>query len=166
MATTIFFSHSGDDRRWCELLAAEALKVGVTAYLAEHDPRPGTILADKVKQNIKRCNAFVVLLTHNTANSAYVHQEVGFALAERKLVIPLVQPGVGEAQLAMIQGVEWIPFDFDNPQVGLASFTSELKRVAEKQRKQTDLETLVAVAVCVVLLALLLSEGGAGGLPA
>jgi hypothetical protein len=55
------------------------------------------------------------MLTHNTANSAYVHQEIGCALAREKLVIPLVQPGIGEDQLAMLDGVEYIEFDFDSP---------------------------------------------------
>jgi TIR domain len=132
--TTILFRHSGRDRRRCELLAAEALKVGVTAYLAEHDPQPGTVLAEKVKRNIKGCDAFVVLLTHDTANSAYVHQEVGFALAERKLVIPLVQPRVGGAA-RHDRGGRVDPFRLRQSQVGLASFASELNRVSEKQPK-------------------------------
>lgn len=162
MSTTIFFSHSSRDHDWCQWLASEALKVGVTAYLAEHDPRPGTDLAEKVKRNIRRCDAFVVLLTNNTANSSYVHQEVGYAVAQSKLVIPLVQPGVGEEQLAMLRGVEYIEFDFSEPQAGKESFAKELRRLAERQRKQGDIETLIAVALCVALIMLVLTEGSGG----
>jgi len=158
MAATIFFSHSSRDRDWCELLALEARKVGVETYFAEHDPQPGTPLADKVKRNITGCDAFVVLLTHNTANSAYVHQEIGCALTHGKLVIPLIQPGIGEEQLAMLKGLEYIEFDFDNPHAGIESFSAAIRRVAEKQHKQGDVETLLAVALCVALLVILLSE--------
>lgn len=165
VAVSIFFSHSSRDQRWCEWLATEAEKVGVTAYLAEHDPRPGTQLAGKVRQNIKRCDAFVVLLTDSTANSSYVHQEIGYAVAQKKLVIPLVQPGVGEDQLAMLRGIEFIEFDFANPGAGRAGFTAELTRLAENQRKEPDIEALLAVAICVALLVLLLSDGGAGASP-
>lgn len=134
----------------------------MSAYLAEHDPQPGTLLADKVKHNIKRCDAFVVLLTDSTTSSSYVHQEIGYALAEDKLVIPLVQPGIGEDQLAMLQGVEYIEFDFGDPHAGRESFSAELRRVAEKQRKQDQLETLIAIAACAALIVLILSDGGAG----
>jgi hypothetical protein len=77
MGVSMFFSHSTRDRRWCELLATEALKVGVTPYLAEHDPQSGTLLAEKVKGNVADCQALVVLLTHNTANSAYSTRRSG-----------------------------------------------------------------------------------------
>jgi len=160
MAASIFFSHSSRDRPWCELLAAEALKVGVVTYLAEHDPQPGTLLAEKVKRNIVACDAFVVLLTHNTANSSYVHQEIGCALTAKKLVIPLVQPGIGSGQLAMLAGVEYIEFDFENPHAGVEGFAAAIRRVAEKQRKQQDVEALIAIALCMALLVVLLSDGG------
>jgi hypothetical protein len=66
----------------------------------------------------------VVLLTHNTPNSAYVHQEIGRALTPKKLVIPLVQPGIGTAQLAMLASLE---FDFEEPQPALG-FATAIKR--------------------------------------
>lgn len=163
MGTSIFFSHSTRDRRWCEWLAADAAKFGVTAYLAEHDPQPGRQLAEKVKRNIGKCNALVVLLTENSVSSSYVQQEVGWALAKDKLVIPLIQPGIPSTRLAMLQGVEYIEFDFHNPRPGKESLAGELQRLAEHQRKQGELETLIALGLCVGLLALLLNEGGPVG---
>lgn len=161
MTVTIFFSHSMRDRRWCQVLAMQALNVGVTPYLAEHDPQPGTQLAEKVKRNIRGSDAVVVLLTYNTANSAFVHQEVGLAVAHGKLVIPLVQPGIGDGQFAMLNGVEYIEFDFEHPQQGMQSYTEALTRVVEKQRKrQEDMETVVALGVMLFLLVMVLSEGG------
>lgn len=161
MATSIFFSHNSSDRQWCEWLAADAEELDITVYLAEHDPHPGQNLADKVKDNIKQSNALVVLLTKNSASSSFVNQEVGYALAKKKLVIPLVQPGVSSDQLAMLQGVEYIEFDFRNPHPGKEGLAAELRRLAERQRRQDDIETLIAVAACVALLALLMREGGA-----
>jgi hypothetical protein len=163
MGTSIFFSHSSRDRKWCEWLAADAAKFGVTAYLAEHDPQPGKQLAEKVKRNIGRCNALVVLLTENSVSSSYVQQEIGWALAKGKLVIPLFQSGIPSTELAMLQGVEYIEFDFHNPRPGKESLAGELQRLAKHQRKQGELETLIALGLCVGLLALVLSEGGPVG---
>jgi len=154
----IFFSHSNNDRHWCEWLAEDAGSIGVTAYLAEHDQQPGRMLAEKVEANIARSEAVVVLLTDNSANSAYVQQEIGFALAHKKLVIPLVRPGLSDEKLAMLKGLEYIEFDFENPRPARESLAAELGRVAERQRKQGELETLVAVGLCMGLMVLLLHE--------
>lgn len=129
---TIFLSHSSRAEQWCEWLAREARVLGIDTYLAEHDVRPGAVLAEKVKQAIRRCDAVVVLLTDNSAASPYVHQEVGFALAQEKLVIPLVQPGVRAEGLAMLQGVEYIPFDFEEPLAAKRGFAMALNRLAEQ----------------------------------
>jgi hypothetical protein len=165
MGTSIFFSHSMRDRKWCEWLAADAEKLGITAYLAEHDPQPGKLLAEKIKRNIGSCNALVVLITDSSVSSSYVQQEIGWALAKRKLVIPLVQPGIPQTELAMLQGVEYIEFDFHNPRPGKESLAGELRRLAELQRKQGELETLIALGLIVGALALLLREGGPPAVP-
>ena len=163
---TIFFSHSSRDRAWCEWLSREAEKVGIRAYLAEHDQRPGEQLAEKLKRNIKASDAFVVLLTENTANSGYVHQEVGVAVEQGKLVIPLVQPGIDKGQLAMLDGIEYIGFDFRDPQSGKENFTAALANLAEKQRRRIEVETLIALGVCFALLVMALSDSGPGSVVA
>ncbi len=159
MTVSIFFSHSNKDRRWCEWLAADAIGLGVHVYLAEHDQRAGKPLAEKVKQNIDKCKALVVLLTHNSVSSSYVQQEIGYAIAKGKLVIPLVQPEIPKGDLAMLDGLEYIEFDFQNPRSAKEGLAAELKRLAERQRKQGELETLIAVGLCIGLLALVVSEG-------
>ncbi len=166
MGTSIFFSHNARDRQWCEWLAADVERLEIEAYPAEHDQRPGKPLAEKVKRNINKCNAVVVLLTDNSVGSSYVHQEIGYALAKKKLVIPLVAPSISANHLAMLQGLEHIVFDFRDPHPGKESLASELQRLAEQQRKQDDLETLIALGICVGLLVLLLSEGGSGAIAA
>jgi hypothetical protein len=117
---SIFLSHNTRDRSWCEWLQEGATTIGIRAYLAEHDVQPGRSLAGKVTV-IDASDAVIVLLTDNSVAAPYVHQEVGYALRAGKLVIPLVQPGIGQEQLAMLQGVEYIPFDFDRPRKGRRS---------------------------------------------
>lgn len=165
-AVPIFFSHSNDDRRWCELLATDAEQIGVTAYLAEHDPHAGTPLADKVKTNITNAKAVVVFLTNNSEGSAYVHQEVGYALARGKLVIPVVQPGLPPGRLAMLQGLEYIEFDFEDPGPARESLVMQLGRIAERQQKQGEIEALMGVGLCLAIVALLLHEGASVSSPA
>jgi hypothetical protein len=125
----VFMSHAGPDRTWVQWLAAHAGQIGIDVYLFEHDPQPGNYISDKVQHQINLCDVVVVLLTTNSAQSAYVHQEIGFAEAHHKLIIPLVQPGIDNRHLAMLAGREYIPFDFQDPRAGLESFLGSLYRL-------------------------------------
>lgn len=59
------------------------------------------------------------------ATSPFVHQEIGYARKAKKLIIPLVEPGISSSQLAMLQGLEYIPFDFEDPRQGRAQLNQE-----------------------------------------
>jgi len=161
MSIPIFMSHNTRDRAWCERLALEASAVGVTPYLAEHDVRPGVNLADKVQAAIRASAAVVVLISDNSVNAPYVQQEVGYALACKKLVIPLVQPGIKGEALAMLAGVEYISFDFTAPDDGLTGLHAALTRLVEKHRQQQrDLDTALLVVACAALIVLAVHARG------
>lgn len=148
MAYTIFLSHSAADAKWVKWIKANAQQVEIEVYLYEHDPQPGLLVANKLQEAIKACDALVVLLTDNSQFSPYVHQEVGAAKALSKRVIPLVQPGVSQSSLAMLQGVEYIPFDFQNPQPALSTLLGHLQ--GAKQGKESGQALLLLVGALVV----------------
>ncbi len=148
MAYTIFLSHSAADAVWVKWIKVNAQQVGIEVYLYEHDPQPGRLVADKVQGAIRACDALVVLLTANSQFSPYVQQEVGAAKALNKRVIPLVQPGVSQSSLAMLQGVEYIPFDFQNPQPALSTLLGHLQ--GAKQGKESGQAILFLIGTFVV----------------
>lgn len=152
----IFLSHNTRDREWCEWLKSSAEELGIRAYLAEHDVRPGENLAKKVTAAIDASEAVVVLLSSNSVEAPYVHQEIGWALKSKKLIIPLVQPGIPVEGLAMLQGVEYIPFDFDNPHQGHAQLRQALLRLVKKQEdKRAAQENVAVITLAVVALVML-----------
>ena len=146
MAYKVFLSHSSVDARWVKWIAGKAQDVGIEVYLYEHDPQPGRVVADKIQTEIASCEALVVLLTRKSQFSSYVHQEIGAAKGLNRPVIPLVQPGVSEKSLAMLQGAEYISFDFDNPQPGLATLLEYLQEA--KLGKEAS-QALLAVGALV-----------------
>jgi TIR domain len=153
----IFLSHSTRDRAWCEWLMRQAESLNIKPYLAEHDGHAGSNLADKIEKAIDASAAMVVLITDNSVNSQYVHQEIGYARKAKKLIIPVVQTGVTSEQLGMLQGIEYIPFDFAEPHEGHARLTAELKRLAEKQaatQQQIDVALVALACLALVLLTL------------
>jgi len=145
MAYKIFISHSGADRQWVEQIDVIAKNSGIDAYFYEHDPQPGKYIAEKVKQAIRDSDSLVVLLTHNSQFSPYVQQEIGFAEAIRKLIIPLVQPGIPERSLAMLEGREYIPFGFYNPQGALLKLLSYLQQQLRLKKAKVNEQTILII---------------------
>jgi hypothetical protein len=147
----LFLSHSATDGQWVKWIADDAIKIGIEVYLYEHDTQPGKLIADKVNQAIVASDALMVLLTPNSQFSAYVQQEVGFAEARGKLVIPLVQPGVQERSLAMLQGREYVAFDPRDPTRALASLLEYLQRLKAAKEATQARAALVGLGALIVL---------------
>ena len=105
--------------------------------------QPGTYLVEKVEAAIDESQAVVVLVTDNSVTAQYVHQEIGYARKAKKLIIPVVQTGISGEELGMLQGLEYIRFDFESPHEGHAQLTAALRALAEKHA--TEHAALVAV---------------------
>lgn len=150
MGYRIFMSHGSEDVGIAAEIRNRATAIHVETYLYEHDVRPGDPVAAKVKQEIDRCDAVVVLLTLRSQDSAYVQQEIGYAEGKGKPVIPLVEPGVDHRNLAMLEGREYVILD-------LANFNLTVQRLlgllaGRKERKEYDAGILTAIAVICALV--------------
>jgi hypothetical protein len=154
----IFLSHNARDRKWGEWLLRSAATHGIKPYLAEHDVQAGRILASKIERAIDDSAAVVVLITDNSVDSTYVQQEVGYARKAKKLIIPVVQVGITSEQLGMLQGVEYIAFDFDNPHDGHAQLTAAMHDLALKHAGPDQQLVVAAAFACLVLLLLTLDS--------
>lgn len=147
MSYKVFLSHSSADRAWADWIARSAAQIGLVVYLYEHDPRPGVLVAAKIQSEIQKSDALVVLLTPSGASSAYVQQEVGYAVASRRLVIPLVWPGIEKHSLAMLEGHEWVLFDPSNPDQALIRL---LKYLGELKAKKDASQAILALGALIV----------------
>ena len=143
----LFISHSNKDREWVELVRKRIEASGFNAYLAEYDIAGiGHELTPKIHEAVKASVAVVVVLTENAANSPIVREEIGFALGQSKLVIPLVTPAVAQnpAALGMLNGREYIPFDIDEPQDGLVRLTDWVNAFARQKQRELHQAQLAA----------------------
>lgn len=123
----VFLSHATSDQQHVVLVQQQMEALGISVYLAEHDPQPGTILAEKVRVAIHRCHAVVVLITTASINSAYVQQEVGIAHECGKPLVPIIEKGIDTRTLGILQGVEYLELDPDNPVETMAKMTAKLQ---------------------------------------
>ena len=158
MSYSLFLSHSSADRDLAEWVAANLQGPGVSAWLCEYDVRPGVNLTVKIQQQLSSSDAVVVLLTTRSQYSAFVQQEIGFANAKDKLVIPVVEPGIDQASLAMLEGREYVLFDFNNPTDAMEKLRGYIGRLHASKTKQEEKDTSTRNAVLIGLgLALLLA---------
>ena len=135
----LFISHSGKDREWVELVRKRIESAGFGAYLAEYDIAGiGLELAPKIYSAIVASAAVVVVLTDNASSSPIVREEIGFALGQGKLIVPLVTPGVAQnpTALGMLNGREYIPFDINSPEQGLIKLTDWVNLFARRQQEE------------------------------
>jgi hypothetical protein len=165
----VFLSHATADAEYVALVSRQIEALGIDVYLAEHDPKPGTSIAHKVEEALKRCGAVVVLVTSTSINSAYVQQEVGLARAHGKVIVPIIEKGVDRSRLGLLSEVEWLELDLSAPTEAMANVTASLQPLVLEQLapvkvsvnitpSQPDLVTTLVIFGLGVLLGMLITS--------
>jgi hypothetical protein len=134
MAYSVFLSHSmtREDQPFVRTIAETLGIQGIQCYIAERDVQPGQALAGKIELAIRNCDCLVALLTKGGSQSAYVNQEIGFAAALPKPIVPIVEKGYSISGLKV--GVEWVEFDRADPQAALLKLIPHLVREASTKQ--------------------------------
>jgi hypothetical protein len=142
MAFKVFISHSVADlgvvyqlKQWLELN-------GIETYLAELYPQPGVVLGDKVASAINQSDCVIGLITSAGGRSQWVNQEIGYAKAKGRLIIPVVERG--ESLPGFVEGREYVPFDRANPADSINRLIEYLSHLrASKEDRDKALAGLV-----------------------
>ena len=155
----LFLSHATQDSDLVAVIRERLEPLGVNIYAAEFDNKAGASLRDKVHSEILACDWMVVLLTDVGHSSVYVHQEIGFALAQKKLVIPIVTPEIAKENLGMLNGAEYIVYNMAEPDSAFHQLTQRIDELARREAKlQKDRDDFVgAIGVGLVVGAILLA---------
>jgi hypothetical protein len=156
MKYRVFISHSTRDQGLVMYLARLLDKFGVETWIAEWCLSPGEPLDKKIFNEIQKSDCVVALLTRDGIRSNWLQQEIGYSLAHGKLVIPIVEKGTPEADLAALETKEYIEYDphqYDQALVRLSTYLQSLK--LKKQEKEKAL-----LVVGGLLAFLLLASGG------
>jgi len=72
------------------LIEAKGRKHGVKAFLDEKDIEGGQSITEAIVKNIKACDEFVVLLSHDSISRSWVLVEIGGALLLDKLIVAII----------------------------------------------------------------------------
>lgn len=132
MADMIFISHCEQDKEISDIIADRICQTGFLAYMAEKDPRPGTILANKISNAIGNSRFIIVLISESSNESQYVQQEIGIAYEKSKTIIPISIDGAKPK--GVLAGKEYIDFTKENLEQSMDKF----QRVVESQKAEMN----------------------------
>ena len=170
----LFLSHATADGGLVETILGRLVPFGIGVYAAEYDNKAGEHLPDKIKRAISEADLVVVLLTTHAGGSNFVQQEIGFALGQSKLVVPIVSNDAAHQDLGFLVGTEWINLDEDDPAKAMQELTNRvgeiavlhhqnelaLQRALRLQADQKHQEDLIFYgAVLVIIGAIILAMG-------
>ena len=162
MHMKLFLSHATLDAALVDLVKTRLEPLGVTVYAAEHDNKAGEDVHDKVRAEIRVCDLMVVLLSRDGHSSVYVQQEIGFGLAEGKMVIPIVSPEVEKADHGLLGNTEYIVLNESEPASGLQLLGQRIEELSKQhtqlQRQKDDLLFVAGMLVCIGVILLVMNE--------
>lgn len=111
----VFISHSKEDAN-----KVKALKKAIGKYESEFktiviiDQKiPGQYFTEKVTNGLDKCDIICPIITKKSFNNQWVNQEIGYAFAKKKSIIPIVSNSVLEKLKGFINSQLDCPFRFD-----------------------------------------------------
>jgi hypothetical protein len=84
-----FLSYSHKDRHLAGGIKIDLDYYGFDAFLAHEDLQPSTEWQQVILLKLRACSVFLPLLTESFAKSDWTDQEIGVAVALRKIIVPM-----------------------------------------------------------------------------
>ena len=102
----VLVSHGANGRALAKRLVA-ALAQGGVDVAAEGHARPGKTLATRVRRELDACELLLVLYDEDAARSAWVHQEIGYALGQGRQIFVIAKTASDRALLTGTRSIAW-----------------------------------------------------------
>lgn len=152
---SVFLSHSvgESEEKVIESLASQLTGQGTSIYVAERDTTPGRSLSQKIQNAIMRSDVVLVLVTEKGSRSAWVNQEIGYAVAKGKTVIPILERGV-EAK-GMLVGIEHIRLDPEAVEKTVRQATVYLAQLKLSKEEKIIIGIVIGLIGVLILLLVL-----------
>jgi len=145
---TVFVSHSNSESdKIIVKECSDAMKsCGITGYFSEEDIQPGGIVWNKITNNIKNSDAFLLLWTQDAANSGDVREEIGLAIGndKKEKIVAIVQKGIDVKGSIKSLGKEWIDYmSPDHTHSLQAALQTIMEWAREKEVEKSKIQNLV-----------------------
>ena len=85
-----FISYSNQDQELASFVHAELSRLGITAFMASASLQLGQHWSSEILSNLRSSNWVILLASRAAVSCAFVNQEIGGALINSKVLIPIV----------------------------------------------------------------------------
>lgn len=126
----LFVSHSTKNMSLVRSLSNYLDTQGITPIIAEDISFPGAYLPEKFQEQIRKCDIFLALLTHEAVRSKWVIYETNYAININKPRILLKEKSVN---IESIDQYEWIPFSVNEPVENITSKVLDAVQIIKRQ---------------------------------
>jgi hypothetical protein len=147
MKEHIFISHSSKDDEFVKALGKSLEIQGFDTWIDSRRLTGGDELGPRIKQDIEKARAFIVVLSKNAFNSEWIQKEVKYALEVKNRskdypVIPLMLEGVEPAALNLYFEKEPVGIKV---QIGAGGISEAMPRIlaALGERKPDDIQPML-----------------------
>ncbi len=106
--TNVFISYSSKDGKTASWLYSEMTKAGIKTFMADVSIKAGAKWSEVILSNLKSSQWVFFIASKNANNSHAVQQELGAALIQDKIIIPIIIDMEPEDLPAWIQGFQAI----------------------------------------------------------
>lgn len=126
---SVFVVHSFRDMSLIKKIREEFGKFPrIQVVVAEQMRRPGVLLIEKIMELMESCQVVVVVWSHNLEKSIMANQEIGYACALHKIVLPFVMSGM--RLKGLLEGSEYVEFDPFNATQDIPILIDEIRTLA------------------------------------
>jgi len=123
----VFISYSHSDRHFVERLVEALDKAGVTP-LWDNDLLPGTGFSDQIQSFTINSHVLMPFITTASAERPWLHQEIGFAIALGKPVLPVI---LGGLPLGIISGIQAVQLREDLADAPIKLLAEYIRRLVD-----------------------------------
>lgn len=88
--TDCFISYTKADEHLAEYVAEHLIADGISVFLACTSVRPGATWTEEVWDNLRTSSWVIFLASKKACKSAFVQQELGYAIGAKKRIVPVV----------------------------------------------------------------------------
>ena len=114
----IFISYSSIDNDKVSLIVKELIgNVKFNPIIIALDPEAGRPLADKVAEGINKSQAIIPIITKKSYLTQWINQEIGYATAINKKIIPIVEKDVRSELKGFIHKHVDLPYCYNSNQL-------------------------------------------------
>jgi len=139
---SVFVSYDRRETVLVHILTAHLESLGCRCLIDSSMIGTGEDFQDVIRSAIRDCEVVLVVLTEHSASSAWVHQEIGFALALGKPVLPFdFGDGRQSLDMGMAASLHRRPFkESQKVDENFANVAEALRQQAMKQRQGLGVE--------------------------